>query len=348
MKKILLILLLTGASLWAQVPPPAGAVPPPGLMAPPADPAPTASPATAAPAPVESGFTAIAPAHKSNLTEAELNKVYGKNEINFKGVTIDEFLVVYADTVKRTILRSATVPNVTITVVNQTPLTGREVIQLLDAVLAINGIAVVNVDSKFVKVLSLADANSGAQVPESGTGSKLPELGQYTTHVVQLKHTKPAEIMPIIAPFAKIPNSILPIEGNNILVIRDFAENVKRMLEMIALVDISVPEEYISEVIPIKYALAGDIASAISSLGGGGGGGTIGAGSGGGGSRGGGSASRGRTGTGLGGGFGGGAGGGGYNSPQGGVNGGAGGLGAPSGIGSGNSFTSPAKPASAA
>jgi general secretion pathway protein D len=40
-------------------------------------------------------------------------------------------------------------------------------------------------------------------------------------------------------------------------------------------VDVSVPAEYISEVIPIKYALAEDIASALNSLGGTGGGSTV-------------------------------------------------------------------------
>ena len=54
--------------------------------------------------------------------------------------------------------------------------------------------------------------------------------------------------------------------------LRDNVENVKRMLQMIDRVDVSVPAEYISEVIPIKYALADDIASALNSLGGAGGG----------------------------------------------------------------------------
>jgi len=54
-------------------------------------------------------------------------------------------------------------------------------------------------------------------------------------------------------------------------VLRDNAENVKRMLEMIDQIDVSVPAEYISEVIPIKYAMAEDIANALNSLGGSGG-----------------------------------------------------------------------------
>jgi hypothetical protein len=65
------------------------------------------------------------------------------------------------------------------------------------------------------------------------------------------------------------------LTDNGILVIRDYAENVKRMLEMIEQVDVSVPAEYISEVIPIRYAKVDDIASALNSLGGSGGGSTV-------------------------------------------------------------------------
>ena len=95
-------------------------------------------------------------------------------------------------------------------------------------------------------------------------------MGSYVTHIVQLKYIKPSEMLPVITPFAKL-NSIIPLDPNGILVIRDYAENVKRMLEMIQQIDVSVPAEYISEVIPIKYAMAEDIANALNSLGGSGG-----------------------------------------------------------------------------
>jgi general secretion pathway protein D len=62
------------------------------------------------------------------------------------------------------------------------------------------------------------------------------------------------------------------LNDNGILVLRDYAENVKRMLEMIDEVDVGGGNsEYISEVIPIRYALAQDIASALNTLGGAGG-----------------------------------------------------------------------------
>jgi general secretion pathway protein D len=260
-KTLLLILALATAPVWAQIPPPSTSGP-----AAPAEPAP---PGTAP----DNTVVAITPSQKSNLSEAALNRLYGKDEINFSNVEINQFLTVYADLVNRTILRPSTLPAPTITLRNQTPITRREAIQLFDAVLGINGIAIINVGEKFAKAVPVAQANQEGAPFNRGTAASLPDMGTYVTHVVQLKYVRPSEIVPVLQPFAKIPNSILPIEANGILVIRDYAENVKRMLEMIAQVDVSVPAEFISEVIPIKYALASDIASALNSLSGGGGGG---------------------------------------------------------------------------
>jgi len=76
-------------------------------------------------------------------------------------------------------------------------------------------------------------------------------------------------MMGILTQIAKLPTAIQALDDNGILVLRDNAENVKRMMEMIAQVDVSgSASEIISEVVPIKYALAEDIANALSSLGG--------------------------------------------------------------------------------
>jgi general secretion pathway protein D len=190
--------------------------------------------------------------------------------INFQGVDVSQVLDVYAQLVGRTMLRAG-LPAAQIILRTETPLTKTEAIQALQAVLSLNGIALVNVGDKFVKVLPIDQANSAGAKIDHGDASQLPEMGSYVTHIVQLKYIKPSIMMPIIQPFAKLANAIFPIDDNGILVLRDNAENVKRMLEMIDQIDVSVPAEYISEVIPIKYAMAEDIASALNSLGGSGG-----------------------------------------------------------------------------
>ena len=190
--------------------------------------------------------------------------------INFQGVDVSQVVDIYAKLVGRTVLRAA-LPSAQIILHTETPLTKSEAIQALQAVLALNGIAVVNMGDKFVKVLGVGDANTAGAKINHGDASQLPDMGSYVTHIVPLKYLKPSVMVPIIQPFAKLPNSILPIDDNGILVLRDNAENVKRMLEMIEQIDVFVPAEYISEVIPIKYALAEDIANALNSLGGSGG-----------------------------------------------------------------------------
>ncbi len=185
--------------------------------------------------------------------------------INFQGVDVQQVLDIYAQLVGRTLLRGQ-LPSAQIILKTETPLTKAEAIEALQGVLALNGIAVINVGDKFCKVLPVDQAGTGAEPFNTNSVSSLSELGSYTTRIVQLHYVKPSAMVPIIQPFAKAPNAILPIDDNGILVLRDNVENIKRMMELIQKVDVIVPEEYISQVIPIKYAMADDIAGVLNSL----------------------------------------------------------------------------------
>ena len=275
MKTILtaLLLVLTGLELWAQSPPAFPA--PPAVRRTLPRPGNTTNPA-ALPGqpPGAAAVAATAAAGAKALAAAEPEELIPPGTINFQGVELNQVLKIYAQLVGRTLLR-ANLPEAKIVLETQTPLTKMETIQALQAVLALNGISLVNIGDKFVKVVPSGEAGAaGGEVDRSGS-TNLPSLGSYITHIVQLKYVKPTEMMPVITPFAKLPNSILSIDGNGILVLRDYAENVKRMLEMIEQVDVSIPAEYISEVIPIRYAKVDEIASALNSLGGSGGGATV-------------------------------------------------------------------------
>ena len=238
---LILLILLTGLGLPAQMPPtlPANAT------------APNPGGATAAPRPPTVAAEPMVPA----------------GDINFQGVDVDQVLDVYARYVGRTLLR-ASLPQVKIVLTTETPLTQSEVIQALQGVLALNGIALINVGDKFVKAVPVAQAATEGAAFSDQSANQLPDVGQYVTHIVQLKYIKPSEMAPVLQQFANIPNGVFPIDSNGILIIRDYAENVKRMLEFISKVDVVVPEEFVSEVIPIKYAMVDDIANALNSLGG--------------------------------------------------------------------------------
>ena len=154
------------------------------------------------------------------------------------------------------------------------PLTKLEMVHALEAALALNQISVINIGDKFVTVVPTTDAGKIAGHLNTNAVAELPDLGSMATRVVQLKFTKPTDLVNVLTPFASgaVANPVLPIDGSGILVLRDNVANVKRMLEMIEKVDVTMPSEFLSEVIPIKYAKAEEIASALSSVGGGTGG----------------------------------------------------------------------------
>ena len=275
----------------------ASSVPPTMVPAAPAaaTPSPATPPTAVPPLPGQpsaspESMTVIKPSTSATNTPPEETVPAGF--INFPATDLNQVLKIYAELVNRTVLRPTALPAPTITLVTQTPLSRKEAKQAFDAVLALNGIAMIDVGEKFVKVVPTAQAGQVGAPFSKQPIDQIPDMGQYVTHVVQLNYAKPSEMVQALTPFASPgQQGILPIDSSQILVLRDYSENVKRMLEMIKKIDVAVPSEYISEVIPIKYALASDIASALNSLSSGGGGTTVG--SAGGGGRGGGTGSRG-------------------------------------------------------
>ena len=198
--------------------------------------------------------------------------------IDFHKLDMPQVLQVYAELVNRTILRPSSLPEPQISLTTRTALTRSEAIQALDAVLGLNGIAMVNVGDKFVKAVPTANAGGVGQAVFKGNGELLPELGQYVTYVMQVTNVAPKDLVQALQPFAStVPNPILPIGESQILVLRDFSENVKRMVEMVKKIDVPIKTDFVNEVIPIKYAQAMEIAGALNSLSGTGtGGSTIG------------------------------------------------------------------------
>ena len=194
--------------------------------------------------------------------------IFPPGTIDFPQIPLENVLDLYGDLVKRTILHAAALPQVIITLKTQTPLTRTEAVQALDTVLAMNGITMINVGEKFVKAVptQMAQAQGNSKFTTHDIND-LPEADQYITHIAQLKYAKPSEVLPALTPFAQIPNSILPIDSSQILVIRDYSANIKRMLELLKSIDVIAPLDFDSEVIPIKYAKVSDIQSALGNLG---------------------------------------------------------------------------------
>lgn len=199
------------------------------------------------------GTNAMIPAHTIKLQEADLSQV----------------LEFYAELTGKTLLKSPQVPaNAKISVHNQTALTREEGINALNTILGLNQISMIPQGDKFIKIVPQAGVGPEATPFSTNTIDMLPDAqGVPIAQIVNLKNLTPEDAISILGPYSKLPQSILGVKGSPTLVIRDYAENVKRMLEILERVDVALPVDIEQVVIPIKYALAGEIAGVLSGLG---------------------------------------------------------------------------------
>jgi type II secretory pathway component GspD/PulD (secretin) len=279
--KIILVLLFAVATLTlAQAPGvQPGAIPPPPItFGPPLGTPPAGGvPAPASPGTAPTTTAGEGTANTTRLTGDEINYAF---EAADQDVLFDE----YAGLLGRTIIRSPAVPPFKATFKTQSPLTRAEAIRAFDSIFAMNNVSTVMYEEKFVKIVPSLAAGpdqgdfhmvEGAMSTTADSLTNIPPTAQYISQIIQLKYAKPSEMIPVLQPYGRIQNGIQAIDSSGILVIRDHAENIRRMMEMIRLVDVtSLTATVEPEIIPIKYALAEDIASVLSSLTSGGGGGT--------------------------------------------------------------------------
>ena len=177
-----------------------------------------------------------------------------------------QVLDIYQELTGRTVLRPASLPQAKITIRTQTELTRKEAVNALDSILSLNGISMVPQGEKFVKAVVTAEAGQTGRQFNTETAEELPESGSFVVQIVKLKNTVPRNVAQALQPFAKNPQAILGIDASGIVILRDNAENVKRMIEVLEKIDVVPVQEFESIVIPIRYALAADIAQVLSSL----------------------------------------------------------------------------------
>lgn len=290
MKTKLAVLLLSAVAtaLIAQVPaPPAPPAPPssgtkaPGLMTLPGPGNTLIAPATAntnrPPNANVTGLIGVAPSTNTPGTNAAGLLTVGVNAAGeelldpsltrFQEMPLVQVLEVYAELTGRTVLRSPAVqPNTQITLVTKTPLTRLESIQAIDSILALNLIAVIPTGEKFLTIVPMAAALQEGAAFNTNMSHDLPEASQYIAKIVQVKNAKPSEVVAAIQPFSKVPGGILPIDATGVLVLRDNAINIKRMMEVLEKIDVAVPSDEEFKVIPVNYALAADVAQVLGSF----------------------------------------------------------------------------------
>ncbi|MFU2071718.1 secretin N-terminal domain-containing protein, partial [Bordetella hinzii] len=161
-----------------------------------------------------------------------------------------------------------------ITLVSDRPVSREQALAMLSGSLRLQGFSMVEVGD-IMRVVPEADAKlqgspvagaaraPGGPVPVSdflrGTAS-----GQMMTRVFPLRYENAANLVPVLRPMVPPNNPVNAYPGNNTLVVTDYADNLDRIAEVIARID--VPSAISTDVVPLKGGIAADIAALASQL----------------------------------------------------------------------------------
>ena len=154
--------------------------------------------------------------------------------LNFQQADMGQVLQIYQEISQRTVIRPSALPAPAISLRNQTPLNRVQALQLLDTVLAQNGIVMVLSGDLAVKAVPVAQAPAASPPEISLPWQALPDSGSFMMRTVQLKTLRPSEVMRLLTVLAStIPNPVVPLDASGKLLLRDYASNIKRMLRLI-------------------------------------------------------------------------------------------------------------------
>jgi general secretion pathway protein D len=149
----------------------------------------------------------------------------------------------------------------TITLYSEEPLSPREAYLSFLAALRGLGFTVVEVGGLY-KVVPEADAKLQSGTVAIGETNRRGD--QILTQIFKLNHENANNLVPVLRPLISPNNTINANPGNNTLVITDYADNLQRIGRIIAAMD--TPAAGDVEIIPLKYAVAADIAQVVQRL----------------------------------------------------------------------------------
>ncbi|MBT9493026.1 MAG: type II secretion system secretin GspD [Paucibacter sp.] len=148
-----------------------------------------------------------------------------------------------------------------ITLYSEQPLTVREA--YLNYLAALRGLGFTVVENTgMYKVVPEADAK--LQASSVAVGSSSTRGDQIITQIFRLNHENANNLVAVLRPLISPNNTINANPGNNSLVITDYAENLQRLARIIATMD--TPGSTDLEVVPLKHAIASDLAALVQKL----------------------------------------------------------------------------------
>jgi general secretion pathway protein D len=178
--------------------------------------------------------------------------------LNFVGADIESVIKAIGHYTSTTFIIDPRVKG-TINLVTEKPVTKEQAFSLLTSTLRLQGYAVVKANG-FAKVVPESDGKLQAG-PTQVAGVKGDQIA---TQVFDLNYENAGNLVTVLRPLISPNNTISADQSNNAVVITDYADNLKRLAKIIATLD--VPSTTEVDVIPLKHAIAVDVATLVMRL----------------------------------------------------------------------------------
>ncbi|MEI7850686.1 MAG: type II secretion system secretin GspD [Kiritimatiellales bacterium] len=184
--------------------------------------------------------------------------------LSFEDAPLEQAVELYREWTGRTIIRQADL-SAKITLKGR-QLTQDEAKQAIETVLSMNGVALVPMGDKFLKVVPIAAARQeGMEIQPFDSEKKYVPADQLITQVIPLRYVIFADVQPLIQHLVHGYGKIIEMTRINSVLITDTSANIARIVELITMVDQPV-EKIVPRIYQLKYATSATVAGKIKEL----------------------------------------------------------------------------------
>ena len=192
----------------------------------------------------------------------------GVPALAFNQTPLELVLEAYATEVGRTVIPAPDLPKATVTLrsLEGQQLTKEEYLFAIEHVLTMNGVVLEERGEKFLRALARKTVRTQGIPMLMENRGLLPEKGQVVSQMIPFKNIGVTEAQKALEGF-KDPNGLFQVfERTNAILVTDTQENINRMLEIAAAIDVATPVLEDVFVRQIKFAVANDIKTALETI----------------------------------------------------------------------------------
>lgn len=151
----------------------------------------------------------------------------------------------------------------TISLTTEKPVSSSNAWNQLLAALRLQGFAMIETNGLF-KLLPEAEAKLQGGQNAVVQNASAPNTAQVMTQIFKLNHENANNLVNVLRPLISPNNTINVTPGSNALVITDYADNLQRLARIITALDVANATDV--DIIPLKHAVASDLAQLLNRL----------------------------------------------------------------------------------